>query len=121
MASKSILEVAGHLTRLRDLAAAGKLSPSDLNDGTITLSNIGNIGGTTLHPVIVSNELCIGSIGRAQVLPRFNENGEVVRKEILPISWSADHRVVDGATMARFVGTWKALLEDPGWMMVKMR
>ncbi|CAO3589209.1 unnamed protein product [Absidia cylindrospora] len=46
-------------------------------------------------------------------LPRFDHDGRVVAKEILPISWSADHRIIDGATMARFGKSWKELIENP--------
>ncbi|RKO92941.1 2-oxoacid dehydrogenase acyltransferase, partial [Blyttiomyces helicus] len=123
--SKSILEIAAELERLKDSGLKGAISPSDLSGGTITLSNVGNIGGTVLHPVLVSTEVCIGALGKVQRLPRFEKtrSGEevVVGKEILFASFNGDHRVVDGATMARFVGLWKQYLEDPVRMAVEMR
>ncbi|KAI8613971.1 2-oxoacid dehydrogenases acyltransferase-domain-containing protein [Chytriomyces sp. MP71] len=114
--NKSILEIAAELERLRESAKKG-LSSADMSSGTITLSNIGTIGGTLLHPVVVTGELCIGAIGKTQRLPRFEVvDGveKVVAKEIMNVSWNADHRVVDGATMARFVQVWKRYLEEPG-------
>jgi 2-oxoisovalerate dehydrogenase E2 component (dihydrolipoyl transacylase) len=122
--SKSIIEIATELERLRECGRKKSFSSYDLQHGTITLSNIGNIGGTVLHPVIVSGQLCIGSIGRMQRIPRFEDvDGveKVVAKEIMNVSFNADHRVIDGATMARFVSAWKSYLENPGIMLSKMR
>ncbi|KAJ3208638.1 hypothetical protein HDU82_002172 [Entophlyctis luteolus] len=118
--NKSILDIAVELDRLKTASAKG-FSNEDLSGGTITLSNIGTIGGTFLHPVIVPNEVCIGAMGRMQRLPRFETvkksdgttNDIVVAQSIVPVSWNADHRVIDGATMARFVQKWKLLLESP--------
>ncbi|KAI8820369.1 2-oxoacid dehydrogenases acyltransferase-domain-containing protein [Fimicolochytrium jonesii] len=128
--SKSVLDIASDLERLKESGRKGAISPSDLKDGTITLSNVGNIGGTLLHPVLVSSELCIGAIGRTQRLPRFEtvvdpvtgrETERVVAKEVLNVSFNADHRVIDGATVARFVQLWKTYLEQPAVMTASMR
>ncbi|KAJ3007130.1 hypothetical protein HKX48_009291 [Thoreauomyces humboldtii] len=127
---KSILDIAADLERLKESGKRNALSPSDMKDGTITLSNVGNIGGTVLHPVLVSSEVCIGAIGKVQRLPRFEtvrdpatgrESEKVVAKEILNVSFNADHRVIDGATVARFVKVWKGYLEDPASMSARMR
>ncbi|TPX43857.1 dihydrolipoyllysine-residue (2-methylpropanoyl)transferase [Synchytrium endobioticum] len=121
--SKSILSISKELDRLKDAGRRNALSPSDFSGGTITISNIGNVGGTLLHPVIPPNELCIGAIGRIQRLPRVVQvNGEekVVAKDVIHVSFNADHRVIDGATMARFVSLFKAYLEAPGRMVLQM-
>nr|KAJ3422615.1 hypothetical protein HK105_007296 [Polyrhizophydium stewartii] len=119
---KSMFDIAAELERLKEAGRKGAISPADLQGGTITLSNIGNIGGTLLHPVLVSSEVCIGAIGRVQRLPRFEkvvdaatgrEIERVVAKEILNVSFNADHRVIDGATVGRFVQLWKTYLENP--------
>ncbi|KAI9340251.1 dihydrolipoamide acetyltransferase [Obelidium mucronatum] len=112
---KSILDIAVELDRLKEAGKKG-LSSADLNGGTITLSNIGTIGGNWMHPVIVTSEVCIGALGKTERLPRFevvDGREAVVGKSIMPVSWNADHRVVDGATMARFVQLWKQYLENP--------
>ncbi|KAJ3160691.1 hypothetical protein HDU86_000450 [Geranomyces michiganensis] len=128
--SKSILEIAAELERLKNAGSSNSLAAADLADGTITLSNVGNIGGTLLHPVLVSSELCIGAIGRIQRLPRFDtvvdpvtgdKKEVVVAKEILNVSFNADHRVIDGATVARFVSVWKNYLEHPATMSANLR
>ncbi|KAI8907031.1 2-oxoacid dehydrogenases acyltransferase-domain-containing protein [Powellomyces hirtus] len=125
---KSILAIAADLERLKHDGARNALSAHDLADGTITLSNIGNIGGTLLHPVLVASQLCIGAVGRIQTLPRFaSEHNDtthppVVRAtQVLNVSFNADHRVVDGATLARFVALWKMYLEHPATMAAAMR
>ncbi|KAJ1970832.1 hypothetical protein H4R35_005628 [Dimargaris xerosporica] len=120
--TKSVLEIAQDLEQLKDLGRRNALKPNDLQPGTITLSNIGNIGGTVLHPVVPPNTLCLGALGRIQRLPRFQTVMDpvtqqakevVVPKHILHVSWVADHRVVDGATLARFSNYWKELLTNP--------
>ncbi|KAJ3223326.1 hypothetical protein HK099_001300 [Clydaea vesicula] len=115
--TKSIIEIAIELNRLKNLSAQEKLTPKDFQQTTITFSNIGNVGGTWLHPVITEGQVCIGSVGKVQKLPRFNKDGVVVSQDILCTSWNADHRVVDGATLARFVTKWKGYLEQPAWLL----
>ncbi|RPB14936.1 hypothetical protein P167DRAFT_552208 [Morchella conica CCBAS932] len=119
--SLSILEIAAELRRLQAAGAEGKLSPADLQGGTITLSNIGNIGGTVVAPVIVPSEVAILGMGRAQTVPAFDHKGTVVPKTIINFSWSADHRVVDGATMARMAALVKSFLEEPELMMARLK
>jgi 2-oxoisovalerate dehydrogenase E2 component (dihydrolipoyl transacylase) len=119
--TKSILEIALELTRLQELGTKSQLGPGDLNNGTFSLSSIGNIGGTYTRPLIPPPQVCIGAIGRIQTLPRFGADGGVVKAHVMPVSWSADHRVIDGATMARFSNLWKAYLEDPGRLLVDLR
>lgn len=111
--NKSVLEVASELHRLAELGAKNSLSPADLQGGTITVSNIGTIGGTYANPCLIASEMAIVALGRMQTLPRFDEQGNVIAKQILPISWSADHRIIDGATIARFGNYWKRLVENP--------
>lgn len=117
----SINSIAEELSRLQQLALAGKLSASDLTGGTLTVSNIGSIGGTYVAPVIVQSEVAILGIGKSRIIPAFAENGEVIRKDVMNFSWSADHRVVDGATMARMAETVKGYVEEPASMLVRLR
>ncbi|KAI8097788.1 2-oxoacid dehydrogenases acyltransferase-domain-containing protein [Halteromyces radiatus] len=119
--SKTIFEVAAELHRLVELGKTNAIPLEDLQNGTITLSNIGTISGTYANPVIVSSELAIVALGKMQKLPRFDQAGQVVSKEILPISWSADHRIIDGATVARFGNTWKTLIENPALLTSELR
>ncbi|CAO3637668.1 unnamed protein product [Mucor hiemalis] len=111
---KTILEVSAEIHRLTQLAKKGAIPLADLKGGSITLSNIGSIGGTYANPIIVSSELAIVALGSARKLPRFSEEtNTMVAKQIMPVSWSADHRIIDGATIAQFGNTWKSFIENP--------
>lgn len=117
----TVFEVASEINRLLALGAAGKLGTEDLSGGTFSLSNIGTVGGTYTMPVIFSPEVAIGALGKIQVVPRFDEDDNIIKAHILNVSWSADHRVIDGATMARFSNLWKYYLENPATMMLDMK
>lgn len=117
----SIIEIAIELSRLQDLGSRGKLTSDDLAGGTVTLSNIGSIGGTYTAPRILPPQVLIAGIGRIQRLPRFADNDSVCVSHVLNVSWAADHRVIDGATVARFCKLWQQYLEDPSYMILHLR
>ncbi|XP_069823651.1 lipoamide acyltransferase component of branched-chain alpha-keto acid dehydrogenase complex, mitochondrial [Dendropsophus ebraccatus] len=118
---RSIFEIAAELNRLQSLGSSGQLGAADLTGGTFTLSNIGSIGGTYAKPVIMAPEVAIGAIGKMQVVPRFDSKGQVVKAHIINVSWSADHRIIDGATMSRFSNIWKSYLENPSSMLLDLK
>jgi 2-oxoisovalerate dehydrogenase E2 component (dihydrolipoyl transacylase) len=120
VSSLNVRSIAAELNRLQSLAASGKLSSQDLSGGTITVSNIGSIGGTYVSPVIVEKEVAILGVGKMRTIPAFDEAGHVVRKQVCNFSWSADHRVVDGATMARAAEIVRGFVEDPDSMVVHL-
>lgn len=121
VSSLSVIDIAAELSRLKKVAKDGNLSVNDLTGGTITVSNIGTIGGTYVAPIIVSNEVAILGIGKARTVPAFDEQDRVVKKEIINFSWSADHRVVDGATIARMAERVRGFVEVPEGMMTRLR
>lgn len=110
---KSILDLAKELIELEALARENKLAKEQLSEGTISISNIGSIGGIYANPVLLSPQVCIGAVGRARILPRYGQDGALSPFKILNISWSADHRVLDGATIARFSNAVKEQLQNP--------
>ncbi|XP_048207998.1 lipoamide acyltransferase component of branched-chain alpha-keto acid dehydrogenase complex, mitochondrial [Perognathus longimembris pacificus] len=118
---RSIFEIAVELNRLQKLGSSGQLSTTDLTGGTFTLSNIGSIGGTYAKPVILPPEVAIGALGSIKALPRFSQKGEVYKAHIVNVSWSADHRIIDGATMSRFSNLWKSYLENPALMLLDLK
>ncbi|HIG66421.1 MAG TPA: dihydrolipoyllysine-residue acetyltransferase [Porticoccaceae bacterium] len=117
---RSIVEIAQEIGRLTGAARSGIISPADLKGGTLTMSNIGAIGGISAAPIINKPEVAIVALGKIQGLPRFDGNGQLVERQIMTVSWSGDHRVIDGATIARFNNHWKAYLETPDTMMANM-
>ncbi|EAQ90876.1 hypothetical protein CHGG_02811 [Chaetomium globosum CBS 148.51] len=121
----NILGIAAELARLQALAVAGRLAPQDMAGGTITVSNIGSIGGTYLSPVVVEREVAILGVGRMRTVPAFStvpgEEDRVVKRQVCNFSWSADHRVVDGATMARAAEVVRAIVEEPDVMVMHLR
>ena len=121
VSARSILSIGSEISRLQALAKDGKLCVTDLTGGTMTVSNVGSIGGTYVAPVLVQSEVAILGIGKARVIPAFDEHDRVVKKAVMNFSWSADHRVVDGATMARMAERVGNLVEEPALMMAKLR
>ena len=102
-------------------ASEGNLNEADISGATFTMSNIGAIGGTYMSPIVAAPQVAIGAMGKIQRIPRYNVDNEVEEVNILQISWGGDHRVVDGATMARFSNRWKGLMENPMSMVFRMK
>uniref|UniRef100_A0A0R3RGB6 Dihydrolipoamide acetyltransferase component of pyruvate dehydrogenase complex n=1 Tax=Elaeophora elaphi TaxID=1147741 RepID=A0A0R3RGB6_9BILA len=118
---RTLWEIAAELNRLQEASSKMKVDPEDLKDGTFTLSNVGMIGGTYLSPVIMPPQLVIGAIGQISELPRFDKHGNIYATNVVKFSWTADHRVIDGATIARFSGQVKRYLENPSNMIAELR
>ncbi|KOC62156.1 Lipoamide acyltransferase component of branched-chain alpha-keto acid dehydrogenase complex, mitochondrial [Habropoda laboriosa] len=114
----NILEIARELNRLQELGKKSAISLNDLSNTTFSLSNIGIIGGTYTKPVILPPQIAIGAFGKVQKLPRFDDKGNVIAASIISISWAADHRVVDGVTMAKYSNLWKYYVENPTFLLI---
>ena len=112
-------DIQQELERLRTLAKEARLTSKELQGGTICLSNIGTIGGTHACPLILPPQVCIVAIGKLQSVPKY-KNGELVERKILNVSYGCDHRVIDGATAARFSNHWKQLIENPYLSIAEM-
>lgn len=112
---KTVFQIARELNELLERARKAKLHPNDFANGTFSLSNIGVIGGTYTKPTIASPQVSIGAIGTIHVVPRFidDSSDKIQRVHLIYVSWSADHRVIDGVTMAAFSNEWKSYVENP--------
>ena len=118
---RTILEIASELRRLAGTARNKTLAPADVGGATFTVSNVGSIGGGVVAPVISAPQVAILGVGRSRVVPAFDERMELVKREELLFSWSADHRVVDGAECARCGERMRAYVEEPGRMVAGLR
>lgn len=114
----NIRDIAKQIQRLQNAAVENKLSLHDTSCGTFTISNIGSIGGTVTKPLILPPQVAIVGVGRIQVLPRFDENDHVKKSSIINVSWTADHRIIDGGTIARFSNSVKMYLENPALLII---
>ncbi|MGE6606546.1 2-oxo acid dehydrogenase subunit E2 [Halomonas sp. NPDC076908] len=116
----TLLEIAREAGRLTTAAREGRVDQADLKGGTISISNIGALGGTYAAPIINAPEAAIVAIGKTQWLPRFDDQGAVQRRAIMTITWAGDHRFIDGGTIARFCNAWKGFLEAPETMLLHL-
>jgi len=91
----------------------------DLQEGTFTISNAGNIGGLFAPPIINYPEVAIMGVHQIKKRPMVVD-GEIKIRDIIYLSLSLDHRVVDGAVAARFMNRVVGLLQDPKMLMLEM-
>ena len=108
---KGIVELSREFMSISAKARDGKLGPSDLAGGTFTISSLGGIGGTSFTPIVNAPEVAILGVVRSKLSPVWNGT-EFSARNMLPLSLSYDHRVIDGALAARFARHLCYLLED---------
>jgi len=108
---KDVYEIARALADLSQKARAGKLTGSEMQGGSFTISSLGGIGGTAFTPIINAPEVAILGVSRAVLKPVWRENSFAPRL-MLPLSLSYDHRVIDGANGARFTTYLLSALAD---------
>jgi 2-oxoisovalerate dehydrogenase E2 component (dihydrolipoyl transacylase) len=107
-----ILDLAGEVARLTDLARERKAAPADLTGGTITITNVGGFGVETGTPIINKPECAILATGLIAPRP-WVVDGQLTVRQLMTTSVSFDHRIVDGAYAAQFLAHLRDLLEDP--------
>lgn len=115
---KSILDISDELKILSDKAREGRLELGDLKDGTITITNIGSISGISATPIINHPEVAIIGVYKIKKTPVF-QCGKFVPRDVMNISLTADHRLIDGAVAARCLGEIKDKLENPLKMIIE--
>lgn len=109
--SKSINDIALELAEKSEKARLGKLFPSDMQGGCMSISSLGGIGGTAFTPIVNAPEVAILGVTRAKMQPVW-DGKEFVPRLMLPLDITYDHRVIDGAEGARFMNTLKYYLSD---------
>ncbi|HTP99457.1 MAG TPA: dihydrolipoyllysine-residue acetyltransferase [Casimicrobiaceae bacterium] len=109
---KGVVEIAKEMGDLAKLARDGKLKPDQMQGGTFTISSLGGIGGTYFTPIINAPEVAIMGVCRSFWKQVSNDGTTSSWRYILPLSLSWDHRVIDGASAARFNAHFGGLLAD---------
>jgi pyruvate dehydrogenase E2 component (dihydrolipoyllysine-residue acetyltransferase) len=109
---KGITELSKEFGTISKKARDGKLSAGDMQGGTFTISSLGGIGGTSFTPIVNAPEVAILGVVRSKQAPVWNGQSFEPRN-MLPLSLSFDHRVIDGALAARFARHLATVLEDP--------
>ncbi len=108
---KGVFDLAKELADVSRLARERKLRPGDLQGGSFSISSLGGIGGTAFTPIINAPEVAILGVSRAAMRPVWNGT-EFAPRLMLPLALSYDHRVVDGASAARFTSYLASVLSD---------
>jgi len=108
---KDVYEIASELGELSALARDGKLKAAQLQGASFTVSSLGGIGGTAFTPIVNAPEVAILGVSRSSMQPQWNGT-EFKPRLMLPLSFSYDHRVIDGAQAARFTTFLGKVLAD---------
>ena len=117
---KTILEISQEILDLSKRARDNKLKPEEMKGATITVTNIGSVGGTYATPIINHPEVAI--LGMYKISDRLilKENGQVGSTKVMNFTITADHRLIDGAVAAHFLKLFISKVQKPGMMMMDM-
>jgi 2-oxoisovalerate dehydrogenase E2 component (dihydrolipoyl transacylase) len=110
--------IAAEVSRLADAARSGKASREELSGSTITITSLGALGGIVTTPVINHPEVAIIGVNRIVERPMIR-SGAVVARQMMNLSSSFDHRVVDGMDAAEFIQAIRAMLESPAMLFME--
>lgn len=114
-----LFAIAKEITDNTQKAYDGKLKANEMSGASITISNIGSIGGGWFTPVINQPEVAILGVGRIGKEPYVNDDGEIVVGKMQKLSLSFDHRLIDGATAQKAMNLLKQLLHDPELLLME--
>ena len=115
--SKGILEIASEVREYAQKAKDKKLQPSDWEGNTFTISNLGMFGIESFTAIINAPDSCIMAVGGIKEVPVVKD-GKIVPGNVMKVTLSCDHRVVDGASGASFLQTFKQYMENPVSMLI---
>jgi len=114
---KSLSQIAAEVRELAERARSKKLTPEEYTGATFSISNLGMFGIDEFTAVINPPEGGILAVGAMAPKPVVRDN-QVVVKQMMRVTMSCDHRVIDGATGAKFLQTFKKILENPLYLVV---
>jgi pyruvate/2-oxoglutarate dehydrogenase complex dihydrolipoamide acyltransferase (E2) component len=114
---KGLWQIAGEIADLASRAQERRIRPDEMGGASMTITNLGGIGGTAFTPIVNPPEVAILGITRTEWVPRWD--GEAFRPvRMVPLDLSYDHRVINGADAARFLAYYGGLLADPRRMLI---
>jgi len=115
---RTILQLAAEIQRLTEAARARKIALADLKGGTFTITSAGSIGGILATPILNYPE--VGILGVYKIADRpVVRGGQIVIRKMMNLSITLDHRIVDGATAARFLNTVIDYLQQPNLLLLE--
>lgn len=116
---KTILQIAAEISELSEKARMGKLALDDMKNATISITNIGSVGGSYATPIINHPEVAILGMYKITKRPLWT-GSEFKPVDVMNISVTADHRLIDGAVAANFLKSFISRLENPGMLMLDL-
>ncbi|MCA1557630.1 MAG: 2-oxo acid dehydrogenase subunit E2 [Acidobacteria bacterium] len=114
---KSLSQIAAEVRELAERARSRRLKPEEYTGATFSISNLGMFGITEFTAVINPPEAAILAVGEMKPVPVVRD-GQMAVRQIMRVTMSCDHRVIDGATGAQFLQTFKRILENPLYLIV---
>ncbi len=114
---KSLSQIAGEVRDFAQRARARKLLPEEYTGASFSISNLGMLGIDEFTAIINPPEAAILAVGAVTAKPVVRDN-EIVIRQVMRVTMSCDHRIIDGATGARFLQTFKKILENPLYLVV---
>ena len=117
---KSILEISKEIIDLSKRARDGKLKPDEMKGATITITNIGSVGGTYATPIINHPEVAILGMYKLTDKPILKKDGSIGFIKAMNYTITADHRLIDGAVAANFLKSFFNKIQNPGVLMMGM-
>lgn len=117
--TKGMFKIADEINNMAAQAHDGKLAAADMRNGSVTISNIGSVGGGFFTPVINYPEVAILGVGTIAQQAIVNAEGELAVGRVMKLSLSFDHRIVDGATAQKAMNNIKRLLADPELLLME--
>jgi pyruvate dehydrogenase E2 component (dihydrolipoamide acetyltransferase) len=116
--TKNILQIAAEIQQLAEKAKARKLTLDEMSGGSMSITNLGGIGGTAFTPIVNWPEVAILGVSRGSVEAVYKD-GQIQPRQMLPLSLSYDHRVIDGADAIRFLRWVVEAVEQPFTVMLR--
>ncbi len=115
---KNIFELAAELSELAQKARDRKLTPTEMQGGNFSITNLGGIGGSNFTPIVNAPDVAILGVARGKIEPVYRD-GQFEPRLMLPLALSYDHRLIDGADAARFLRWIVEALENPALMSLQ--